>query len=333
MSENFSAEERSLLRGWNTQAEKSEKPDSMRGWYPVVVRKQKLWWRFFGEKRFSEPFFHDTVSNLDREKRMCRQTPFEALDKFNEVLAPDAFIFHLSRCGSTLLTQMLATLPSSVVMSEPPVVDSFLSLHHAFPRQSGAEMALRKIIAALGQKRFGEERHFFIKLASWHIDSLPLFRQAFPDTPFIFLYRTPNEVLRSHQRQRGPQMVQGLVDSALLQLDPRPLAPGDLDGYCIKVLSHFLDSACRHSKELILLNYTQLPQIIWSNFLGFFSISPTPSELEAMQARSGLHSKHGMQFEGDPPPTVHIDDERCAELYPYYEKLERLRQEQALFRS
>lgn len=326
MTENLSPEERALLRGVDLQQDEVE---SLLGWYPVVVRSDKLWWRFFGEKKFSEPFFYDTVSRLDRDKRLCLQTSFAALDNFENTLAPTAFIFHVSRCGSTLLSQLFAALPSCVVMSEPPAIDSFLSVYHAQPAQSGAEKTLRQLVGALGQKRFGHERHLFIKLDSWHINSLPLFRKAFPSTPFIFMYRKPDEVLASHRRQRGRQMVPGLIDPALLELGPPPLSPGDLDGYCVKVLAHFFSAACRQAEELVLLNYNQLPQIVWSELLDLFSVSCAPEEIESMKSRSGLHSKSAVKFSGDPQTAAsHTGVEQCAAPYPYYEKLEQLRLEQ-----
>lgn len=326
MNENFSANERALLRGQDVPFEQLP---SLSGWYPVVARIDKLWWRFFGEKRFSEPFFYNSVSSLNQDKRLCVQTAFNALDTFENSLAPTAFIFHTSRCGSTLLSQLFASLPSCIVLSEPPIIDSYLSLYHAQPGQNGAEKTLRQLVGALGQRRFAEERHFFIKLDSWHIKSLPLFRKAFPDTPFIFMYRKPEEVVASHQRQRGPQMVPGLVDPALLDLDSEPLMPGELDKYSIKVLRHFFKAACDQANELILLNYSQLPQIVWTDLLDLFSIAPSPAELEAMKNRSGSHSKNAAKFTGDPEPGAYrTGNELCAALYPYYEKLELLRSEQ-----
>ncbi len=323
MNENFSANERALLRGRDVPFEQLE---SLSGWYPVVAKTDKLWWRFFGEKRFSEPFFYDSVSSLNQDKRLCVQTAFNALDAFENPPAPTAFIFHTSRCGSTLLSQLLASLPSCVVMSEPPIIDSYLSLYHAQPEQSGAEKTLRQLVGALGQRRFAEERHFFIKLDSWHINSLPLFRKAFPDTPFIFMYRKPEEVLASHQRQRGPQMVPGLVAPALLDLDPEPLESGELDKYSVKVLRHFFKAAYDQANELILLNYNQLPQIVWTDLLDLFSISPVSAELKAMKARSGSHSKNAANFTGDPEPAAYdANIELCATASPYYEKLEQLR--------
>ena len=323
MSEAFSADERVLLRG-----EQLPEPESLLGWYPVVARQDGLWWRYFDDKRFSEPFFHDTVAGLAQENRFRTWTSFAALDRFDRVLAPTAFVFHVSRCGSTLLTQLLSSLSSCVVMSEPPIIDSYLRLHTAY---GGAETTLRKIVSALGQKRFEQERHLFIKLDSWHIDSLPLLRNAFPATPFIFLYRKPEQVLASHRRHRGRQMVPGLVDPALLTLDSSPDRPGDLDGYCVKVLTHFFATAYRHADELILLNYTQLPQAAWADLPELLSLSAKPAQIKAMQARAKWHSKNAERYTDDPPTTVGAGDELCAALQPHYEMLERKRRSQNHF--
>lgn len=322
MSENLSTEERALVRG---EAMQADKLSSLQGWYPVVVRDDRLWWRFFGDKRFSEPFFHDTVSKLPQDKKFCVQTSLDALEEFGDALAPTAIIFHISRCGSTLLTQLLATLPSCTVMSEPPAIDSFLRQHYAQPGTSGAERTLRRIVSTLGQKRFAQERHFFVKLDSWHIASLPIFRAAFPDTPFVFLYRTPDEVLASHRRQRGRQMVPGLVNAAMPSCVSAPLPPGDLDGYCVSVLTHFFREGLQHANDLMLINYSQLPGIVWSDMLDLFGISPSAAELETMKSRSGLHSKNAAKFTGDPQSAADLIGERCAALYPYYDELERLR--------
>jgi hypothetical protein len=87
------------------------------------------------------------------------------------------------------------------------------------------------MVAALGQARAGESR-LFLKLDCWHVRDLPLFRRAFPDTPWVFLYREPVEVLVSHLRRRGVQMIPELVPSARLGLDTptacptRTIAPG-----------------------------------------------------------------------------------------------------------
>lgn len=327
MTGRFSIEERALIRGERVSEADLE---SLRGWYPVTVGSDGLWWRFFGEKRFSEPFFHDTLTRLGHERRECLHTAFDAPAVFDDALAPAAFVFHVSRCGSTLLTQLLASSPECIALSEPPAIDSFLRRYHEGSIRGDAEKILRGIVAALGQKRYAEERHLFIKLDSWHIASLPLFRRAFPDTPFLFMYREPDKVLASHRRQRGRQMVPGLVNAALPRSASLPDASGDLDAYCVSVLEYFFGCACLHAGELIFINYRQMPQLAWEGLPDLLGVPLAPEILDAMRRRASQHSKWGEVFAGDPPALEH-EGEPCAPIHPLYEKLERLRLEQNLF--
>jgi hypothetical protein len=310
---------------------------SLAHWFPVTLQSDPpgVWWRFLGAARFTQPFFQDDLSAQPVADRRACLTPWAALNELPASVAPTAFVFHLSRCGSTLLMQALATLPQCIVMSEPPVLDAFFRLRYRDPERSGGEPALHQLIAALGQRRDPRERHFFVKFDSWHLPWVPLLRRVFPQTKFLFLYRDPRQVLASHRRQRGPQMVPGLLDMSLL--DERmhgevrePLAPGDLDGQTIRVIEHLLDVACELAApaDLVLVNYEQLPDAIWRDLLPAFGVDCTAEEMEVARTRSRFHSKHASaKFEGDP------DGGRGAEKAPghlagalqRYERLERLR--------
>lgn len=327
MNTSLSFEECALLRGKQVQMEELE---SLNGWYPVVATEDGLWWRFLGEKKFSEPFFFDTLIQADR---LCLHTDYAAPEKFDKPLAPTAFVFHTSRCGSTLLTQLFASLPECVVHSEPLAIDSFLRRYYAGQHGDEMEQRLRNIVAALGHRRFAEERHMIVKLDSWHIASLPLFRAAFPDTPFLFMYRDPAEIMASHRRQRGRPMVPGMVTAAMPPLDFDLPEPGDLDGYCAKMLEYFFGMACRYADELALVNYRQMPHIVWDELQDFLGIAPASNRLAAMKLRAGFHSKNGGQFSGDPQTLVAEACHPGPALDAGYAKLEQLRRAQNLFRS
>ncbi|MFZ4875356.1 hypothetical protein ACL9RI_09740 [Janthinobacterium sp. Mn2066] len=325
----FALQERLMARGapvaWQPGMDLS-------GWYPVSVEHDAeaihVDWRDLGQTRFSDSFFENTLARQPREERRACRTPLAALARLDAGLAPDAFIFHVSRCGSTLLTQMLATLPHCVVMSEPPIIDALLRLHHDSAGTQDGIALLRSAILALGQRRFGDERHYVIKFDCWHIHSLDLIRQAFPGTPCLFLYREPQAVLASHQRQRGPQMVPGMLHPALLPLPGHALAPGDLDGYAGLVLASLYDAAHRHAatKNLQLINYRQLPDIVFSDLLERLGIQPTAGQLQTMRARSGLHAKYGTAFQGDQHgPAAGRLQQIAALLQPGYAALEALR--------
>ncbi len=131
----------------------------------------------------------------------------------------------MSRCGSTLLSQMLAALPEHVVLSEAGPLDTVLQLHFREPSVTDEERIglLRAMMSALGQPRTGRERRLFVKLDSWHTLHLPLIRRAFPGVPWIFLFRNPVEVLVSHRRLRGGQALPGVLPPELFGLRaPRP---------------------------------------------------------------------------------------------------------------
>ncbi len=304
--EPLSADELSLLRGQAVPYQ----GQSLRNWFPVTFgmgarAAPAIGWRFLGNRPLTAAFFHDSLAGQPSSERMVCHTPVQALDAFDDSVAPTAFIFHASRCGSTLLTQILATLPQCVVLSEPPVLDAFLRFHHRHPQHSGGVGTLRKLVASLAQKRTGAERHCIVKLDSWHVPWVGLLREAFPRTPFVFLYRDPREVMDSHRRQRGRQMVPGLVNTSALQPDVAGLQPGDLDAYAARVLEAVFASGVRAAAcaNLRLVNYTELPKIVFNDLMPQWGIACAGEEFAAAKARAAFHSKHpNRRFEGDAAP-------------------------------
>ena len=85
-----------------------------------------------------------------------RQTPVEALEELYEAepgIYPTGFIFHMSRCGSTLVSQMLAALPADIVVSEASVIDGALRAGFWDPSVTDAQRVawLRGVIERVGQ--------------------------------------------------------------------------------------------------------------------------------------------------------------------------------------
>lgn len=307
--------ERQLLNG---QPVVKEALVSLHNWFPVTVQGREIVWRYV-QDRFTASFFTDTLQQQNPAQRYICRTGFDWLKRLEPGLMPSAFIFHTSRCGSTLLTQLLSTLSCCIVMSEPPVIDAFLNSHQTEPETSGGSANLRQLILALGQQRTPEETHFFIKLDSWHTQFLPIFRAAFPNTPCWFLYREPEAVLASHRRQRGPQMVPGMIAS----LAAETLEAGDLDGYCAKVLAGFFEAALANVEHLQLINYRQLPDVLWQDLLPRQGLDCTLEQLERMRQRAGFHAKsQGIRFSADATPVSShpLLQQRVAPLYAQLEQ-------------
>ena len=112
-------------------------------------------------------------------------------------LDPAGMIFHLSRCGSTLVSRLLSTLPGVVVVAEPSPLNALLGLDPS--RVDGAALVevVRLLVRALGRRRHGDEQRLVLKCTSWNIRRQEILAAAFPDTPWVWVQRDPAQVVAS----------------------------------------------------------------------------------------------------------------------------------------
>jgi hypothetical protein len=294
-------------------------------------------WSYFGEQRLREPFFEGNV-------HQCFLKPFNRLfghvtpiAKLPEWLAahpglpPRGFIFHMSRCGSTLVSQMLAASDRNLVVSEAAPVDTIVRA-----KDTRAELIddqhvewLTSMIAALGQPRC-REQNFFVKTLSSHATALPLFRRAFPSVPWIFLYRDPVEVLVSHLHSPSNQMIQTAPTGNLYAgKSQRRLRLESLASTLAKICA----SAVRHYREGdgLLVNYRELPDALWNRILPHFGVSCSKSDRTATRKVARYDAKTpGFVFAPDAESkqraaTALIRAVASKHLGEVYERLEALR--------
>jgi hypothetical protein len=268
-------------------------------WLPIGVswRDGRPWidWCLAGRERLLEPFFDQTVSRLVSRpfnRVFRRQTDVGVLQDWADRrpgLPPDGFIFHMSRCGSTLVAQMLAARSDSVVLSEPAPFDAMLRPPASIKQPQHIQW-LQALVSAMGQPRIGSERHFFIKLDCWHILDLSLIRRAFPAAPWIFLYREPRQVMASHLRQRGAQTVPGLVDPRLFGIEPDVALTMPGTEYCARVLGRIC-AAAAVAPGGGLVNYSQLPDAVFETILPRFGVPVADDTRVAMQQAARRYSK------------------------------------------
>src|SRR5215469_5390957 len=117
-----------------------------------------LVWGNFGSRRFLEPFFDDTVGIWACSEPPPRivTTGLEALALLDNApsLSPSGLIFHISRCGSTLLARLLRCIRGCIVISEPNIVNSILLADRSRISEETQAELLRFVIRALGRCRF-----------------------------------------------------------------------------------------------------------------------------------------------------------------------------------
>lgn len=315
----------------------------MDGWVPIQIKLQQsrpvVEWCYVGARPLTEPFFDQSIQNLMSQPfnlLFRHRTPIEMLAERYEIkpgLQPTGFILHMSRCGSTLVSQMLAALPRTIVISEASPIDAVLRAHFRIPGLTDDERVdwLRWMVSALGQQRRGDEKYFFIKLDCWNTIVLPLIHRAFPDVPWIFLYRNPVEVMVSQQRRRGAHMVPGVIEPSLFGMDDHAIFQMQPEEYSARALARVCEAALEYHEGGMLVNYTQLPEAMWDLIPKFFGIDYSQSDIEILNRVSRLDAKNpSLHFTNDTDAknrsATDVMNSMADELIvPIYEQLEAAR--------
>jgi hypothetical protein len=266
-------------------------------WLPASVSGNKIIWLHFAGRRPDSAFFHDDCSrarSLPMNRFFPWQTSLPTLIRDVPPRDPDGLVFHMSRCGSTLVAQMLGAPAGHVAVSEPEPVDAIVTAPGL--RDEQRIVALRALASAYAR----DTRRCFLKLDSWHVRALPLFRAAFPDVPWIFLHREPVEVIVSHLRMRGRQTVPGVVPAAALGM-PEEETGIPIADYVARVLARFAEGALEHAPlgGGLVLDYRDLPSAVFDRVLAHFGIGLSPDDRAAMEAAMGRDAKRDLEFQPD----------------------------------
>lgn len=254
-------------------------------------------WLWFGARPIDAPFFEDEV-------RRASALPLNWLLRIRTGLAdivrgaPDepapplaGLVFHMSRCGSTLLAQMLCAVPGHAVSSEPEPLDAVLRwIAAAHPGPELASAAIRATVAALGRRRNPAERHF-IKLEVWHSLFLPELRGAFPEVNWVYLHRDPVEVLVSLAAQPSIHILPGALDPGRLGIDPGE-AEG-LDDHSAMVLHATMQAVIRHWPlgGGLAVDYPDIAAAATGPIAAHFGLDLAQAELARMTAAAGRDAK------------------------------------------
>lgn len=319
-----------------------DKPEQLMGWTPILVQwrgpEPFIDWCFTGDDRFTEPFFDHSVERLLQKPFNLAFRQFTSIDALRvsstqiPALAPTGFIFHMSRCGSTLVSRMLASLPQNVVISEASPLDWMIRAKVRRPEITADEQIdwIRWMVGSLAQKRTAEAEHFFIKFDSWHTLYFDLIEQAFPNVPWIFLYRNPPEVLVSHDKHRGGALIQGVVEHRIPGLTIEDIVSYSRDEYPAIVLAHICRAALkqRDNRNGIFVNYDRLPDFVSAEMLCHFGLDYSDEDISKMNAAARYNAKSpAIEFTSD---TQEKRSEASAEimrisdkyLMPIYAELE-----------
>src|SRR5829696_8868641 len=251
----------------------------------------------------TEPFFQQTVERAKAENRRELFTEFDVLlqlEKQLDSVPPTGFIFHSSRCGSTLVANACRSISNSIVLSEAYAIDKliarFITDADSSVKESLYSVFLRGVVHALAQRRTGTEQHLFIKFACCSFAQLERIKRIWPNVPWLFLYRDPVETIVSNINDVPPWLIDSdrRVLASIINTSPAAAAGMSLEELCARtngsLYSTASDLANGHS---MLLNYKQLSVPVIASVLKFFKVSLSTDELETIARTSGVHSKDG----------------------------------------
>lgn len=235
----------------------------------------------------------------------------EGNDKLGRVIKPNAFVFHESRVGSTLVANTLGSDPWALVFSESAPAASALLHCSSCSRQKNVQM-FRDIVTLMGRSPF--HKRLFFKFQSITSTKMDIALEAFPDTPWMFVYRQPVQTMMSHldpnKGSAGAPCLRSMRDPPKEVKDTLASAIGNSanapkEAWCAAHLnmlcSHALDAYDKYSvikksngdviQRGFLINYESLPGIVPSVLLPLFGITTTPHWLSKMAVESTQYSK------------------------------------------
>jgi hypothetical protein len=237
------------------------------------------------------------------------RTPMEELSEarsaVRDLVPPAGFIFHMSRCGSTLLGNVLSGSSKHLVINQPgPLQDgfwTFLTRGWANLPTSDGEIGssldlsnFQHLIHLILRRRSPEALHGFIKFRSWAVLFLPFIRQAFPDVPCLFLYRDPREVVASSIQKKNVAVFATRSQRAFLadcdesELDG--LTEVDFMQRCY--IAYFNKTLASFQSNLWLLNYGRLkPEALPCILKDVFSIRASDVDMAQMVGQFEYYSK------------------------------------------
>ena len=145
-------------------------------------------------------FIREASEHLAK-KLICM--PLSSLETLGESVGPPSakicFLINTSRCGSTILTQILENTDKCVAISEPDGLNILAKMY----REKGDSPQLRSLttnyinLLCKPVKSPADNQAFFIKLATVTAIALPFFRKLYADANYLFMYRNVTDVAKS----------------------------------------------------------------------------------------------------------------------------------------
>ncbi len=275
--------------------------NSRRGLLPLELHydAREITWLDFGDMHLRETFLE-----ISAEERLSRDAGalsavtdldvLETPDLYPDALSPAGFIFHVGRCGSTLLAKVLSSLDRHIVIKEAEPVQQLLGVEYEEAFRDHRAPFFQSLLNIYGHRRLPVQERFFVKFSSNHVKRLEMIRGLYPGVPWLFLYRNPYEIIPTFLEGpawfiRNKNTAEGAFDAALpIEVIERM---SDL-AFAVQVESSTLRIAIQNTCDhCLFVDYTQLKPESLPRILRFFGLNVTGEEYDGMVEQFGFYSK------------------------------------------
>lgn len=227
------------------------------------------------------------------------------LDKVRSIepeILPSGFIFHISRCGSTLVSNALRAIPGTIVISEPQPISSIVEVlndengcERPCSTENMHEDILRGLVNAYGQRRVGNENGLVIKFTSWNILRMQTIRRLWPNVPVLVVVRHPIEVAVSCLKSPTGWMNwrdNAEVCSKLLGWTREECALLNAEAFCARVIGEFCRKAGAEEDPLRrIIDYDEITLNNIIDIAKFFSLEVPLASVEQIKDSLMMYSK------------------------------------------
>jgi hypothetical protein len=245
-------------------------------------------------------------------------------------LDPDLMIFHIGRCGSTLLSEVLRLDRGNFVLSEPGPPSTWHKMKPGsqYSRQDKLEL-FRGTLRSYSAARLKYETRTIFKFSTYNNFYFKKYVEAFPACPRFFLHRHPNEVLMSYLKG-APSYVQGLY--TFFSEEKKPKVQSGYLHYLVHHLRSLYEAVeTQMDPDTVILNYDQLDLQGIKNIFLHLGYRWNPDVEKRVRHRMRYYSKprrKGKLFKGDEAPAdlkKLLSREKAMiekNLMPFYERFE-----------
>ena len=235
-----------------------------------------------------DAFMQETVARIAATEKIV-QIATGDIGKAAAGTAPVGLIFHVARCGSTLISQLLKQHSQLVVYAEPLPVNEILVPPHKRSRGDLAG-ALRSLAVAFARHA---RKPYVLKFSSWNTLFCDIVAEAFPDSPWILSIRDPVEVGVSLLREPP-----GWLRDRTGQTSPFPAiidpdgAAASAEEYVARLYGAFCSAAGRlDAARGRLVRYETLPAAVWEIVAPHFGIATDSQQRQRMAEAARIDAK------------------------------------------